>query len=241
MSESFAIRFPAVEDQNVQRFCFCLQRIRTVAVNLVTNIVKQESERPLSNLDWAALVVLARLNECQLSIELLLAAGRERDAAVLLTTLLELGFDIRFLEKHPEAIDIWLAHDQEGKKPWKVFTLMRDLHPLLTEREAITEVYRRCSMVKHANPVGGTLTFSTGIQNRTLFVQREELSFIRAYGFAAGGTLYEATKAAASIWRVSGFDVLIECSHLEVAWGELQSFTSDYLKKVIRALPQREG
>jgi hypothetical protein len=98
---------PLVEDQMVLAYCFYSQRLRTAIVQIVLNLGPQA----LDKLSWVAILIIQRLVECQLSFELLISRGRGRDAAVLLTTILELAFDVIYLEKRPERVEEWISHN----------------------------------------------------------------------------------------------------------------------------------
>jgi hypothetical protein len=162
---------PLTTDQRVLNFCYLTQRIRTCAVGLTATILEQARIHPLRKDDWVAFMILQRLSECLLSFELLVALGRERDAAVLLVTLFELSLDLRFVQRHPEAAETWIAHSERRRKPWSVSQLLKELFTDTGERSAMESMYEHCSMIKHANPSGGTLTLPFGVKDRRVIMK----------------------------------------------------------------------
>ena len=96
--------FPVVEDQTVLAFCVHSQRIRTAAVESPVSVLTQAQARRVWKRDLVALMILNRLVECLLSFELLVSRGRERDAAALVVTLIDLSLDLRYLGKYPQQV-----------------------------------------------------------------------------------------------------------------------------------------
>jgi Family of unknown function (DUF5677) len=233
-------QFPVVTDQSILAFCFQGQRIRTAAVELMVEILRQALTRQLNKEDLVVLMLLNRLVECLLSFELLLSRGRERDAGVLLVTLIELRLDLCYLNKNPSQAQAWIDHDDHHRKPWKVSFLIDALHTDQDERAAAKAVYEHCSMVKHGNPAGGILTFPIGIDNRRLVHRERDLGdFLAVYTFSAVGAVYEGLCAAANTWLRSGFDTGRERATADEAWKEIQALNCAHVNEMVSAILSR--
>jgi hypothetical protein len=162
----------------------------------------------------------------------------ERDAAVLQVTLIELSLDLRYIEKHPELVDVWAAHNNRCRKPWRVSKIMEDLYPDERERRSAEEVYTHCSMVKHANPAGGAFTMPIGVENRRLvYRDSKNTALLPAYTFGAAAATYEALKAAARVLSGSGFDVEMQLNVADTAWRGIQNLLASQLVEMIARWP----
>lgn len=229
---------PLTKDQRVLNFCYLSQRVRSSAVGVTVAVLKQGRTHALSKNDWVALMIVQRFTECLLSFELLVALGRERDAGVLLVTLLELSFDLRFVQRHPEAAETWIAHDDRRRKPWRVLALLEDLFADSGERSAMKSIYEHCSMIKHANPSGGTLTLPLAVEHGWLIIKNPPTTdLLRAYTFAAAGSAHETLVAATKIWSDSGFDVGPACADADQAWAELVKLEEKHIMDILRERP----
>ena len=111
------------------------------------------------------LVILFRMGQTVSSLELLLYAKLERDAATLMLTLMELRYDALYMAADLRRTQEWLDHDKENKKPWGVTYLIQQLYKNKNECDAELGLYRKCSMKKHGNPFGGAETFPLGVEN----------------------------------------------------------------------------
>src|SRR5436190_20830464 len=96
--------------------CQLVGRIRGAVVDLVLKVLNQATSRPFDKHAKIAYLVLQRAMECLCSIEFLIILERERDAAVLLVTLLELSYDLRFVEQQPHRIDQWTSHRELNRQ-----------------------------------------------------------------------------------------------------------------------------
>ena len=158
---------------------------------------------------------------------------RERDAAVLLVTLLELSFDLRFVQRHPEAAEVWLAHNDHRRKPWRVSKLLDDLFKDPSERKAMASVYEHCSMIKHANPSGGTLTLPFGVDNGRVVIKRTPTrDMLLAYTFAAAGVTHETLIAATKVWTDHGFDLGNDGTGAVEAWEKLSKLEEKHIVEI---------
>ncbi|HME73249.1 MAG TPA: hypothetical protein VKM54_25775 [Myxococcota bacterium] len=228
---------PLTTDQTIMVCCQLVGRIRGTIVDLALDVLHQATSRPFDKYAKIAYLLLQRAMECLFSIELLIMLERERDAAVLLVTLLELSYDVRFAERQPNRIDEWVRHKDRNRKPWRVGQLLRALYTDDGERESARAVYEHCSMIKHSNPAGGTLTMPLGVDGRMIIARANDTrDLLAAYAFTAGGTAYEAAKAALKIWERAGF--AIDSNPLETAWRELSTSMEQRLIAILKTLRQ---
>lgn len=174
------------------------QETRAGVHNLASIMATQLLTRPLSDARWAALMCVMRAAECLESVEMLSLLDRERDAAVLLTVLLELQYDVAYIAQDPVRAAVWLAHTAEGKKPWSVRDLQEALYSDPSEREASKRNYRRVSMIKHSNPVAGTYSFPVALDSlgRALNTRAPSPDLLAANLFAAASICVELSAAA---------------------------------------------
>src|SRR5688500_15231303 len=110
---------PLTTDRSIMECCRLVGLIRGKIVDCVLSVLNQEATScPLDKYGKTSLLLIQRALECLGSIEFLVLLERERDAAVLLVTLLELSYDIRFLEQQPHRIEEWIDHHDQNRKPW---------------------------------------------------------------------------------------------------------------------------
>jgi hypothetical protein len=94
-------------------------------------------------------------------------------------------------------------------------------------------------MIKHANPAGGTLTMPLGVDGRIIIARANNTrDLLAAYAFTAGGTAYEATRAALKIWERAGFE--IDPNALETTWRELSTSMEQRLIAILKTLRQND-
>jgi hypothetical protein len=98
------------------------------------------------------------MSETSFSLEILIAKGRNRDAAILLLALMELRLDMRYVALDRSRVQRWLENADAGRKPWLVREQIKAVFVDRGEREAELDSYRQLCMVKHGNPVGGLAT-----------------------------------------------------------------------------------
>jgi hypothetical protein len=149
--------------------------------------------------------VLLRMLECSLSLELLIAKGRHRDAATLLVTMIELRLDLQFAARDPLRVREWLNHTDRGRKPWGAPAQIKKLFLGDQERAAELENYRNLCMIKHGNPGSGPAGFPLSFDGEGLSVYDDQvgrnLSVI--YLFGAGANLNAGFSTITQLFDVS--------------------------------------
>ena len=155
-----------------------------------------------------AIAMLQRINELAASAEILLLKGRERDAAVLILSGYELQLDAMYIATDPQRADTWLDHARENKKPWRVRSLQEELFTDPNEFDAELEIYRRYSMVKHCNPLGGLFAFPIAVSRGRMELDNgTSKRFATVHLFGLGTILVRTIKAFAKVTSTVGFVV----------------------------------
>lgn len=186
-----------VNDAGLRAMSREVQEFRAAAKDLYLSFLDHESGRTPQVLGSAATMILARSVECLESIELLVAFGRDRDAAVLLVSLIELSLDIRYLRGDRTRARHWLSHAETGRKPWRVADLIRELHPDEDDRDSVESIYRRLSMIKHGNPASVQAGFPLAVRENKLFLPTgDRPGVLMSYLFASSLTCTQIAEAA---------------------------------------------
>jgi len=186
-----------VPDPALQEMSLTVQELRQSMRQLYLQLVEQATVHVLTPAEWVATMILTRATECLQSIELLVAFGRDRDAAVLILVILELDYDLQYIRLDTTRANQWLSHSNEGRKPWSVTHLLQALHPDLADREAAQATYKQLSMVKHGNPASGTEGFPLGKHGRMLHARlSQHPDLLMAYLFSAAGSCAGIVDAA---------------------------------------------
>jgi len=86
-------------------------------------------------------------------------------------------------------------------------------------------------MVKHGNPVGGTLSFPIGVRDHALVLPdpHEKSKLLPVYLFALGSTLFQAAVAAGKIVQVVGVDMTTEIEELKSLDEELNQLNEGHV------------
>lgn len=183
--------------------------LQNTADMITISISSQSSKVKMKPSIYIGYVILRRVIECINSIKILAIFGLERDASILLLNLIELRLDIMYISQEEGNADIWLNHEKENQKPWKVGFLFKELYKDQNELEAEIENYRRFSMVKHGNPVGGIQSFPIEISKRKLILRDNSRTQDRLaiYLFACGTECFNICKTVIEIAEKYGFNL----------------------------------
>ncbi|NOR46848.1 MAG: hypothetical protein GQ533_02205 [Methanosarcinaceae archaeon] len=69
-----------IQDPNVVSFGLIVQEMRNEITNLIISIAEQARTKPMRISNYVSLLILFRIKECMVSIEILISKGLERDA-----------------------------------------------------------------------------------------------------------------------------------------------------------------
>lgn len=221
----------------VHRLGHCVEKSRLTATALLTSLLPQAPSNAPVAPPQVAIAMLQRINELAASTEILLIKGRVRDAAVLILCGYELQLDAMYIARDPARADIWLDHERENKKPWSVRSQQEELFMDQSEFDAEIDNYRRFSMVKHGNPVGGLFAFPIAVSRG-----RMELDNGRNQGLAAalmfclGIIVLRTITAVAEVTRKVGFVVSETERQLVELRNSLNAANEEWLISIVRAL-----
>ncbi len=184
--------------------------------------------------------VLLRIMECALSVEVLASKGRQRDAAVLVLTLMELRLDLQYVAQDPTRASVWLEHADKGRKPWRVGTQIKATCQEPREREAEFANYQHFSMVKHGNPLGGIASFPVEMSTEGMVLRidpddKVNLNLCSSCLFAAGSCLRHAFWAAVSLSRATGAEIDQAMVDIEKAMAALDQAHNNHVHRMVEA------
>jgi hypothetical protein len=108
---------------------------RTVSAFL-QHIISQLGSHPVTTPIRVALVIMNRLAEGSLSVELLCLKNRVRDGAILLLSLHELQLDLQYIALDPSRAGTWIDHTQKDRKPWHISSQMQEIYTTTNELDA---------------------------------------------------------------------------------------------------------
>ena len=200
---------PFVIDPALQAIGACVGALRA-AVNRGFGVVLDTSRDRVVGPEFIMSVsILLRMMECALSVEMLASKGRQRDAAVLVLTLMELRLDLRYAAQDSTRASAWLAKTDKGRKPWRVSKQIKATCQESRDREAELANYQHFSMVKHGNPLGGMASFPLEVSTEGIVLRidpddKVNLNLCIMCLFAAGTCLRDAFSAAVSLLQATG-------------------------------------
>jgi hypothetical protein len=193
-----------------QAFISLLLELQGIVSDTIQNILDHYGKKHIEPSNWVAIVVLKRLIESTKAGILLISHDFARDAAILVTNMMELRLDIQYIARDHINAQVWLKHSEASTKPWKVGMLLKELFKEKNEFEAEKKVYMQFSMVKHGNPVAETFAFPLAIKDGSLIASPQEdilLSKLSLFIFTFFTELFRSFKAAAIDFKRCGFDI----------------------------------
>ena len=195
-------------------FIELVERLQHSANKTLKEIALQSKKIKMEPSIYIGYVIVKRVIECINSIKILSLLGLERDAAILLLNLIELRLDIMYISLEEKNANEWLNHEKQNVKPWKVGFLFKKLYQDRNELEAERENYKRFSMIKHGNPVGGIHSFPIEISQRKLIFRDKNGTQDRlaVYLFACGNECYNICNTVIGIAENYGFSL---CNYKE--------------------------
>ncbi|MEX2462546.1 MAG: hypothetical protein WD469_14820 [Paenibacillaceae bacterium] len=197
-------------DPDFQKYIEVLEDFQDVGNKILKEItIESQKMKKATPSFFISIVIMQRALECMSSTKLLVVLGHRRDAAILLLNLIELRLDLMYIALDDKHADEWLNHDKEHIKPWKVGHLFKALYSELGELKAEQNNYKKFSMAKHGNPLGGLMSFPIEVTNRALLIHKEKeppySSII--YFFACGVELYRICNATLDIARQLDYEI----------------------------------
>jgi len=202
------------------------------------HIISQLSHHPVTTSIRVALVIVDRMVEGSLSIELLCMKNRVRDAAILLLSLHELQLDLQYIALDLSRADTWVDHTREDRKPWRVAAQMQEIYTAANELDAERSLYRSYSMVKHCNPAGTNFAFPIAATRDTLQLDLADGNspMVRVHMFGLGVHMHNAGAAASRIWASEGLDVGDFAHKLNEQCQELSKYNEQHILSVLQQI-----
>jgi len=233
---------PTIDDPDLIKNFVVLQEIRSQIVKFTQNILAQLHAPPLSMPIRVVLSLIQRATECSLSIETLCLKNRDRDAAILILSLIELRYDIKYVARNLDRVNAWIDHAKRNKKPWPVRTQIDELYSD-PEHEAEILLYRQYSMVKHCNPAGLSFAFPVAATRDELILDTasNNSKLLHSHAFALGVCLHDIAGAAASIVTAGGLDPGDYASEISKRFDELARYNQEFVFNAVRSLRALAG
>ncbi|APB74971.2 exodeoxyribonuclease VII small subunit [Paenibacillus polymyxa] len=198
-------------DSELKKYIEVVEELQQIGQKVLSTVISESQRINKSKPSlFISLVIMKRMLECMSSIKLLVTLRHRRDASILLLNLIELRLDLMYIALDDKHADVWLDHDKEHTKPWKIGFLFRSLYVEEGELNAEKENYKRFSMAKHGNPLGGLMSFPIEVTNRALLINEEQndspySSII--YFFACGVEVYRICNSTLTIAKQLGLDI----------------------------------
>ncbi len=199
---------PNTNCPEILAYCHCIERIRHESFQVVTSLLSPNPTDVKVAQPLVAIAIAQRIDEIAASAMVLLLKGRERDAGILILSAYELQLDAMYMALASDRAAIWLDHARENVKPWKVRDLQTALFIDPCELQAEQGIYRKYSMIKHCNPVGGTFAFPIAVSRNQIQLDcaiDPRFTFVHLYGL--GITVVRTLIAISSVARDLGFEI----------------------------------
>lgn len=224
-------------DSKLNKYIEVVEELQDIGNKVLSEVISESKRIKKTKPSlFIGIVIMKRMLECISSIKLLITLGHRRDASVLLLNLIEMRLDLMYIAVDDIHADEWLNHDKEHTKPWKVGFLFRALYLDSNELNAEQENYKRFSMTKHANPLGGLMSFPIEVTNRALLINEEEKTSTYTsivYFFACGVEVHRICNSTLTIAKQLGYDVEQVNETLEMTFGLLRGlYDQDTLRTV---------
>jgi len=189
-----------IKNDNIIEFIKIIKEMNNNSQDIILSLFKQSQKIKIRTPIIVAITILKRVIECVNAIIILSITGYEKDTAILLLNIIELRLDISYIAIDCRHADTWLNHDKENRKPWKVNYLINKLYGG-NELKAEQNNYKRFSMIKHGNPMGGFTSFPFIISDGNLIIKEKENidDFLSIYLFGCGIECCKTNKAIINI------------------------------------------
>lgn len=221
-----------IEDRTVYAYGLIVQKMRTEVTRLINAIGQQAAVTPLRQSNFVSLVMLFRIREYMLSIELLVSKGLAHDAAVLILALMRLRMEMQYITLDTMNADEWIQRKKQSATPWDIEKLTTELCPDPEERN--TEKMNRefFEKLQHADPMRNQPDFPIK-EDEIATASRDELAICL---FCAGSECYRILKAAAADLSDAGFKI----KKSEAAIEELYTLNKE-LQALQKQAPKKSG
>lgn len=200
-----------VQDQTVYAFSLIVQKMRVEVTRLINSVIGQADVKPLSQSNFVSLVMLFRVRESILSIQLLISKGLARDAAMLLTGLIESRLEMQYVAANPFLADDWITGNRNNEKPWGIPHMITRLYEKPARQEEETANYNRFRKMQYNDPMGNQPNIP--LQEEDVISASENELADSLYG--ATTECYLILKSAVADFSDSGFTVAASIPAIE--------------------------
>lgn len=234
---------PFVEDATVQAAGAALGALRAAVSRGLSAIVAGTRNRMVGPPFRMCYGVVLRMLDCSLSLEVLIAKGRHRDAATLLLTLIELRLDLQYAARDASRVVEWLANADRGRKPWRVAAQIKAVFSDPGERDAELENYRHFSMIKHGNPASGAAGFPVSLEADALTVFDEQVGrdLSVTYLFSAGTNIRDGFSSATQLRDVSEMALEGIIDEIDKSMQRLNAVHTGHVYQMVHLLHKRSS
>ncbi|MDX6404021.1 MAG: hypothetical protein QOH70_1476 [Blastocatellia bacterium] len=229
---------PNIDDPYILRCCLSVQNLRRTLSTFTQHVVSQLKRRSVATPTRVALMIVLRMTEGAVSIELLCLKNRVRDSAILLLSLYELQLDLQYISLDNARAETWIDHAKETTKPWGVMSQLREIYTNPTELAAERAIYRRYSMAKHSNPLGRNFSFPVAFTRQLIQLDTatKNSSALPFHIFGLGECLCRSGTAASRIWKSQGLNVGAFELELNAESTRLSKHNEEYVKSLLARL-----
>lgn len=227
---------PTIDDLDLIKCFVVLEEMRTLLVAFTRSIITQLQDHPLSMPTRVVLALVQRTTECSISTETLCLKNSGRDAAILILSLIELRYDIKYIACDLHRADEWIDHTTQNKKPWRVRSQIDELYSD-SEHEAEVSLYRQYSMVKHCNPAGLSFAFPVAATRDALTIDTasNNSQLLHSHALTLGMCLHDIVVAASAIVAANGLDPGDYALEISKGFDELSRYNEEYIVRAVRS------
>lgn len=242
MREILAVEMPSLREPMVLELGLVVQDIRAAVIEGALRLLRQHGPDTHAVPLIVVFSLLQRMSETTLALEVLVSKGFIRDTATLLVVLMELRLDLQYIARVPGSEAVWLAHNEQSRKPWKVRDQINTIHASESEREAERDVYRVFSMAKHGNPSGGAVSFKFPPIGEGLQLPDDGLAgrMLPGFLYGAGANLLQGINAGAQIVERAGFVTASVLETLEPLSKRLEKLHMEHVTNLMVAHAQAQ-
>jgi len=204
---------PNTENADILEFLVYLQELYNICRKLLKSLIR--SNKKVKTTVGFVGAIIDRISENLISIMLLSSKGLTANTAIILTNLIELRTDLKYISRKPNKIEEWLSHEKKYKKPWNFTSQIKEMASNDEEIQLERFIYEVCSIAKHGNPAGIDIGFNIGPNDKGLFYNQNKEYRLTDYLYWTYVYTSDAIKSSLVIISKAGIKVLSVAEELE--------------------------
>jgi hypothetical protein len=177
--------------------------MRSEVTNVINAVGELVGSIPMRQSNFASLMMLFRIKECMISIELLVSKGLIRDAASLLLEMIKFRLEMEYIAANPINADAWIRSKKDNTRPWKTSFLIDQLCRNDKDRKWEYDNYGFFQKLMHSDPMENQPDFPINEDDATTAV-KEDLALCL---YSEGSECYKILNAVITDFAGSGFDI----------------------------------